>query len=288
MVDLKANDRQSHRLVGRIRQLAEVLSSRLTVSGHSPESLLEGSYTTLLVRKGHRVLDFDLHLLRLTDPAAGGDPVDASSIAARLLETLETQQLDTARVRLTRSRSRLFASLAPHDPLPARLYERGVSCETVALTRSSPDRKDTRFLAAAASAREGFGADVHEGLMTTGKGALLEGLSSNFFGVLGGELRTARDGVLPGLTRRRVLELAADLVPIRLEPIGSGERRAIGEAFLTSASRGVLPVVTIDAVPIGDGLPGAVTQRLGELLEVSRDRDAVALADIASPGLQKS
>ena len=266
---------------------ARPLGSAATWS-EAPESVSEGSYTTFLVRKGRRVLDFELHLRRLTDSAPGGDPLDVSSVAARLLEALEAERLDTARVRLTRCRSRLFASLAPHEPLPAALYERGVACETVALRRGSPRQKDTRFIAAAASAREALGPDVHEGLMTTGDGALLEGLSSNFFGVLGGELRTAQDGVLSGVTRRRVLELAAGLIPIRLEPIGSGERRAISEAFLTSASRGVLPVVKIDAAPFGDGLPGAVTRRLMELLEVSQDRDAVALVELASRGPQES
>jgi len=262
---------------------ARLLGSAATWS-EAPESISEGSYTTFLVRKGRRVLDFGLHLLRLTDSAPGGDPLDASSVAARLLEALEAEQLDTARVRLTRRRSRLFASLAPHEPLPTALYERGVACQTVALRRDSPRQKDARFIAAAASAREGLAADVHEGLMTSGDGTLLEGLSSNFFGILGGELRTAQDGVLLGVTRRRVLELATGLIPIRLEPIGSWERRAISEAFLTSASRGVLPVVKIDAAPVGAGLPGAVTRSLMERLEVSQDRDAVALVELSSRG----
>ncbi len=244
-------------------------------------SLPDGSYTTLLVREGHRVLDFERHLARLTGSSPSAARIDPASIAAYLLEAIDAAQLAAVRARLTSSARGLFASLEPYEPLPAALYDRGVACETVALRRSSPDRKDTRFLRAAALARAGLGADVHEGLLVDAGGAFLEGLSSNFFGVREAELRTAGEGVLPGVTRRRVLELAAGLLTVRLEPIGRGSLEEIGEAFLTSASRGVLPVVKIDGRTIGSGDPGERTRKLGELLVAAQDREAVALSDLA-------
>ena len=67
-------------------------------------------------------------------------------------------------------------------------------------------------------------------------GAILEGLSSNFFGLVGGALHTEEERVLAGLTRSMVLEIAADLLP---GARGAAQRAAVRaqEAFITSASR---------------------------------------------------
>ena len=94
------------------------------------------------------------------------------------------------------------------------------------------------------------------------EGRLLEGLSSNFFAVRGGVLRTAGAGIVAGIVRATVLELAASILPVTLEPVRLNELREVDECFITSASREVLPVVRVDGQVIGDGRPGAVTREL--------------------------
>ena len=102
-------------------------------------------------------------------------------------------------------------------------------------------------------------------------GRVLEGASSNFFGVLDGCLRTAGAGVLAGVTRGVVLTLAREAgletVP---EAVPLAQVPRLSEAFLTSSSRGVVPIVRVDDHVIGTGAPGPVTQRLGALYEARR------------------
>ena len=102
-------------------------------------------------------------------------------------------------------------------------------------------------------------------------GAILEGLSSNFFAVCEGVLRTEDERALHGVTRSMVLELAAELVPRRGPALRTDEVTATAECFVTSVSREVLPVVSIDGQAIGDGRPGPVTREL-----IRRFREAVA------------
>ena len=89
---------------------------------------------------------------------------------------------------------------------------------------------------------------------------------------MGGEVRTPplEVGILDGITRAKVLGLCRDngmrLVEVRMFP---AELRAAEEAFITSATRGVLPVTRIDDKPVGDGAPwpSPVTRKLMALYE---------------------
>ena len=70
-------------------------------------------------------------------------------------------------------------------------------------------------------------------------------------------------GILAGVTRRVVLDLAAGLpVPAREEPVAVKDLLAADEVFITSTLKEVLPVATIDGRPVGPGRPGPVTLRL--------------------------
>ena len=94
-------------------------------------------------------------------------------------------------------------------------------------------------------------------------GRILEGLSSSFFAVRGGELWTAESGVLFGTTRAWVLELANELdIIVNLEGAPLDDLEGIEEAFLTSSSRGLLPVRQIQDIVISSGVPGPVTLAL--------------------------
>lgn len=89
-------------------------------------------------------------------------------------------------------------------------------------------------------------------------GHLCEGQGSNIFLVRGGELLTPREErVLPGVSRRTVIELARDLgVPCREADLDPYDAATADEAFLTSTSLCVCPVVSIGGAPVG--LPGQV------------------------------
>lgn len=100
-------------------------------------------------------------------------------------------------------------------------------------------------------------------LLTDGDGHVTEGPGVNVFAVVDGRLCTPGRGVLEGITRKVVLEIAAEqgleihegFVPV------SWLYRA-SELFLTSTAGGVMPVRTLDGAPVGSGAPGPVTMGL--------------------------
>ena len=76
---------------------------------------------------------------------------------------------------------------------------------------------------------------------------------------------TPKVGVLEGITRRTVLEIAqAQGLPVEVRALASAELRTADEAFLTSSGGGVLPITQVDGRPLAGGRIGAVTQRLAE------------------------
>jgi branched-subunit amino acid aminotransferase/4-amino-4-deoxychorismate lyase len=82
--------------------------------------------------------------------------------------------------------------------------------------------------------------------------------------VLAGELRTAHEGILPGISRLIVLEIAPPILAVNERPIHTIEIGQVSEAFLTSSSRGIVPVVEIDGITLGAGIPGPMTLKLRE------------------------
>ena len=86
-----------------------------------------------------------------------------------------------------------------------------------------------------------------------------------FFVVRGGKLITPDQDVLGGITRNVALELASDLGEVFLRPILRQELSEIDEAFITSTTKEIMPIVRIDDTRIGSGRPGPYTQRLAEL-----------------------
>lgn len=241
-----------------------------------PEALsLDGVYTTFRTYGGARVLRPGQHLARLRESAAlRGLPTDLDfgRFERAVARAIAAAALPEARLRVTFAPPRLVVAVEPFLPLAEALYETGVDCACVPARRGNPRAKDTRFLDEAAAAHAALPAGAHEGLMfDTGDGALLEGLSSNFFAVLDGQLCSEHERVLAGVTRAIVLELAAGLLPVRLQAVRRDQLPRLQEAFLTSVSRGVLPIARIDGRPVGDGRPGPVARalraRLGALVE---------------------
>jgi branched-chain amino acid aminotransferase len=107
------------------------------------------------------------------------------------------------------------------------------------------------------------GAD--EALLLNSAGEVVEATTANVFIVLDERLETPPpgSGCLLGITRERVLALSHEVgVPAVQPPIRPLALKAASEAFLTSSTREIQPLVRIDGEPVGDGEPGPVTQRL--------------------------
>jgi branched-chain amino acid aminotransferase len=91
-----------------------------------------------------------------------------------------------------------------------------------------------------------------------------EGPTFNFFLVSNGEVLTPKArNVLPGITRRAVLELASELdIPAREADLSSRDIAMANEFFVTASTWGILPVRSVDRFDARDDVPGTVTRRL--------------------------
>ena len=193
----------------------------------SSAALPDGAYTTLRTYCGRRVVRLESHLRRLEESVAlqgGSGTVDRRAARAAITAALDATEHAESRLRLTLAPPRLFVAVEAFTPLPPAVYGTGVACVTVDVRRENPHAKDTRFIATAQGAYGRLPAGVEEGLIVSGDGAVLEGLSSNFFAVREGVLRTEGERVLFGVTRSLVLEIAAGA--LRVEPQGHHARRA--------------------------------------------------------------
>jgi branched-chain amino acid aminotransferase len=114
------------------------------------------------------------------------------------------------------------------------------------------------------------GADV--AIMLDLDGQVTEGPGFNVFVVRGGELFSPPEGILMGITRQTVFELAAEHgVRAREAQLTPYDLYAADEVFLTSTAGGIMPLVEIDGRPIGDGKPGPVSQRIHGLYWALRE-----------------
>jgi D-alanine transaminase len=99
-------------------------------------------------------------------------------------------------------------------------------------------------------------------------GFVTEGTSNNAYIVRGGRIitRPLSSDILHGITRAAVVRLAAEAqMELEERPFTIDEARSADEAFITSASAFVMPVVEVDGTALGSGAPGPVAARLREI-----------------------
>jgi branched-chain amino acid aminotransferase len=246
----------------------------------SSADLPAGAYTTLRTYGGRGLVRLDQHLRRLEESAAlqgRAGTLDPSAARRAVTLALDAAANPESRLRLTFVPPRLFVAVEPFTPLPRRRYEEGVGCATLDVRRENPHSKDTRFIAAAQAAYGRLPAGVEEGLLVGEDGAVLEGLSSNFFAILDGTLRTEEERALVGVTRSLVLEVAERLMPVDRRAVRRDDLPHVTEAFVTSVSREVLPVVRIDGRPVGDGRVGFRTRAIMDGLAALVNRETSLL-----------
>jgi len=163
----------------------------------------------------------------------------------------------------------LIITAGPMTPYPAELYEKGATVVVSDIRTSADDptvyHKTTGYLRNLLALRDAHRARATEALIFNTKGRLAEGSLSNAFIVSGGRLLTppVEEGLLAGITRAAVLELAAEVgIPAEQKPLTAREVLDADEMFLTNSIMELLPVGRVERKEIGDGLPGPVTKQL--------------------------
>ena len=100
-------------------------------------------------------------------------------------------------------------------------------------------------------------------LLVDGQGNVVEGPGFNVFCVSGGALVTPDQGMLEGISRRTVIEIAQSLgLEVQLRTLPADELRGAQEVLLSTSGGGVLPVTRVDQQAIGNGQPGPITRQL--------------------------
>lgn len=228
----------------------------------------------------------DRHIARLLRGAAiiGLSPnLTAGQLQEACHHVLRGNSLQDARLRITMSAGEGEATPQPTASAPTTfitasqyipdqaLHMGGARAVFSALrrnNRSLPARlKTTNYLDNLMARREAEAKGAHEALFLNEQGRLCEGSTSNIFLVSGETLITPslHSGILPGVTREAVIEIArAENLEVVEREVSPEELAAADEVFLTNSLIEIMPLVEIEGKPIGADRPGDVTQRLSE------------------------
>jgi len=245
----------------------------------------DGVYEVCEVNGG-RLVDETRHMARLDRSLRElrmARPMSAKALSHVLRETVRRNRVRDGIVYLQVTRG-----VAPRDfPFPAtgtrsslvvtsrsfdraRLEhqaEKGIDVVTVPDVRwERVDIKSVALLPNVLAKQAARDKGAREAWMVDGQGRVTEGASSNAWivtrdGVL--VTRPLDTGILPGITRSVVMdELKAQGIKVEERAFTVEEAYAAREAFVTSASQIVMPVVSIDGKPVGNGAPGLITSGL--------------------------
>ena len=253
----------------------------------------DGVYEVCAVRDG-RLVDEAPHLKRLERSLGElriGWPIGVEQLRHVMRETVRRNRVvdGLVYVQISRGVARRdhpfpLGAVKPSLVVTARnlavdkydaLAATGVAVITLPETRwARCDIKSTSLLANVLAKQKAREAGAFEAWFVDRDGFVTEGASTNAWIVdANGVLRTRRldQTILPGVTRGEILPLCLQL-SIRLEetPFTVEAAKAAREAFVTSASAGVIPVTSVDAVKLGDGKPGGIARSLRDAYWASR------------------
>jgi len=167
------------------------------------------------------------------------------------------------------------------DLYGSEAYEKGIPVVVCETRRVPPECLDGRvkslnYLNNIRGVLEANKNGVREGIMLTTGGMVAEATADNIFIFKDGKLKTPPVylGILEGITRRSVIELAKEIgVPVEEVPFPIEEVYAAQEVFLTGTGAQIVPVIRVNQHPIANGIPGPVTRKLMERFPGIVDRE---------------
>jgi len=236
---------------------------------------------------GGKLIDGDGHLDRLgrsLDALAIAWPCSRAALVRILGEVIRRNRIAVGTVYLQVSRGQaprnhafpatpvrpgLFVTANRKPPPPPELVARGVAVVTVPENRwSRPDIKTVGLLPNVLAKQKAVEQGAFEAWFVKPDGEVTEGTSTNAWIVADGNRLITRPlghDIIAGITRQAVIECAREAnLQVIERPFTLDEAKAAREAFITSTTSFVLPVVSIDGCPVGTGRPGPIVARLNE------------------------
>ena len=157
-------------------------------------------------------------------------------------------------------------------------FEKGVKLMLYNYQRTFPAVKTINYIVGVNKLPEMRAAQA-EDILFHFDGNIHETVRANFFIVNEDDtIVTPQDDILEGITRKQVLKLAEPNYKVEIRNLSLEELTTAKEAFITSTTKQVMPVVKVDDVVIGNGMPGAVSKHLLKLL---REEELAYLSSVA-------
>lgn len=214
----------------------------------------------------------DEHLKRLGETAktVGLElPTELEHIRTEINQCMKKVPKDDYFIRVTVVADSVLILFVPEKKYPAEIYTEGVRVTTVPTLRNSanssfPPAKTSNFLNQIVGTIDPVSEGAFEIVFRGADGTLQEARTWNFFIIKKGVLQTPPAmGILSGVTRKFVIELAAHLrIPFEETPLTKHEAYNADEAFLTNTSGEIVPIRDWDGRKIGVKVPGPITKRL--------------------------
>ncbi|MBA3011528.1 MAG: aminotransferase class IV [Proteobacteria bacterium] len=161
----------------------------------------------------------------------------------------------------------LMVMVTPKFQLPPWWYTDGTKIITVDMERFIPTSKTTNYLSAVFAQQKAHKTGAVEAIYKDRKNRLLEGTTTNLFCFKGDRLITPPDNILPGVTRRVVLDLTKDKYKLELRHVDADELNQMDEIFITASNKEIVPVIQVDDLRIGTGKPGDKTAHVMALFK---------------------
>lgn len=196
--------------------------------------------------------------------------------------TLRKNQLPEANIRIVitggsstdfitpQGNPRLLVLVTPITLPPSKWYTNGIKIITVHTRRNLPEAKSIDYIRATIALRKANKAGAVEAIYLDRESYVLEGTTSNIFAIIDDILITPKENILPGITRKAVLEISRSLMEYRVEKLSLKSLHTAKEVFITGSGKGLVPVVKVDDHTIGNGLPGPKTKLLLKALALKK------------------
>lgn len=254
------------------RMLHEVTYTAENLADAAKHEPKDGVYTITNTYNTTQVLKMDDHLNRLEDSARRAEiplSLDRASLRKALRDSILEYGVGDVRWRVTVGKEQpqnLIITLEKFTPLATEIYEKGVRVVTAPpdSARQNAAAKTTGWMTEREAIVKAMPAGIYDTILQDAQGNLLEGLAANFYAIKDDRLWTAGDNVLPGISRLIVFEVAPSVLPLARQAVNVSDISSLSEAFITSASRGIVPIVEIDGHPLSGGKPGDYTRKLRE------------------------